>query len=367
MKARAAIVWRAGKPFSIEEVELDAPRDTEVQVRIRAVGICHTDLIGRDGLYPTPLPLVCGHEGAGVVEMVGAKVTKVVPGDKVVLSFVSCGGCENCLRGESPYCDHMFLMNFGGRRPDGSSPISRNGETINGVFMGQSSFASRAIADERTVVKITADVDFPTLAPLGCSVLTGVGAVVNTLRPQVGSSIAVFGCGAVGLCAIMAAKMAGCLPVIAIDPKLNRLGMALRLGATHAVDPTQQEPVEAVRDISGGGVDYSLEVTGLPSVFPQAVEALRETGMCGLVGAAPYGEHGSIHLTTLLRGRRVQGVICGDATPDIFIPRLTELNQAGLLPYQELITQYQFEEINKAAAASEAGTVIKPVLLMPND
>lgn len=362
MKIQAAVVWEKGAPFSVEAVELEPPRPTEVIVRVRAVGICHTDLLARDGLYPTPHPLVCGHEGAGVVEQTGASVTKVKPGDHVVLTFVWCGHCQNCLRGQRPYCDDMFRLNFGGVRADGSTPISQDGRPIHAEFMGQSSFATHAIVEERSLVRVSNDVPFHLLAPLGCSVQTGAGAVLNSLQPPVGSSIAIFGSGGVGLCALMAARVAGCWPIIVADLRDARLELATRFGASHTINAGEVDAVEAIKEITGGGVQYSLEVTGDTGVFRQAVHCLRETGTCGLVGAAPYGAEGKLDMTTVLRGRNIRGIIYGDSVPDLFIPLLIELQRRGQLPYEQLIERFPFEEINAAAAASESGQVIKSVL-----
>lgn len=362
MRAQAAIVWEPRGPFQITEVELEEPRDDEVLVRIEAVGICHTDLLARDGLYPSPLPLVCGHEGAGVVERVGRSVKKVGPGDRVVLAYVYCGSCANCLHGRMPYCDSMFQMNFGGTRPDGTT-VLRCGQTpVFGSFMGQSSFSTHALAHERTVVKITRDVPLETMAPLGCGIQTGAGTVMNGLNPPVGSSFAIFGCGAVGLSALMAAHLAGCHPIIAVDVHPERLLLASELGATHTINASDTDPVVAVHDIAGGGVQYSVEMSGIPAVLHQAVDSLRETGICGLVGAAPYGANATIDWTNLLRGRTVRGFIQGDAISDLFIPKLIDLWSAGRFPFDRLIRYFPFAEINEAAAASEHGSVIKAVL-----
>ena len=211
LRITAAVVWDKGRQFTIEEVELDRPRDHEVLVELRAVGICHTDLLARDGLYPTPHPLVCGHEGAGVVKEIGNAVTRVTVGDHVLMTFDSCGECENCLVGKRPYCDRMFELNFGGFRGDGSSPLSKDGELIHGWFMGQSAFATHAVTEERALVRVPRNVPFHVLAPLACSVQTGAGAIFNVLRPASGTSIAIFGTGGVGLAAVMAAGSPGAI------------------------------------------------------------------------------------------------------------------------------------------------------------
>ncbi|MBS1861399.1 MAG: NAD(P)-dependent alcohol dehydrogenase [Actinobacteria bacterium] len=363
MRSEAAIVHEAGAPFSIEPIELEAPRASEVLVRMEAVGICHTDLIARDGDYPCPLPLVCGHEGVGIVEEVGAAVRKVAPGDRVLLSYWSCGHCQNCRSAAEPYCDQMFQVNFGGAREDGTSPISQDGRPVHGNFMGQSSFARHAVADERTVVKLTSALPPELLAPLACGVQTGAGAVANALRPRVGAALAIFGAGAVGLSALAMAVVAGCSPIVVVDVVPSRLELARSLGATDVVDASAEDPVVAIQAATGGGAQYSLEVAGRPEVLRQAVDCLRETGECVLVGAAAYGAEFTLDMTTVLRGRGVRGTIMGDSIADVFVPTLVALVESGRLPIDRLVTTYPFEQIDEAAAASLDGTAIKPVLV----
>lgn len=366
MKITAAVVREEAQPFSIEELELEEPRVNEVLVRIVATGVCHTDLIVRDQWYPVPLPSVLGHEGAGVVESVGEAVTKVQPGDHVVLSFNSCGQCANCARGRPTYCLNFFERNFGGARPDGSNGLSRNGDTVHGHFFGQSSFADYTLAAERSVVKVSQDAPLELLGPLGCGIQTGAGSVLNTLRPEAGSSIAVFGTGAVGMSAIMAALVAGCTTIIGIDVKPNRMELARELGATHTINGSETDAVEEIGKITGGGADYSLETSAVPQVLRQAVDCLVPLGVCGLVGAAPLGTEASLDMNNILiPGRTVRGIVEGDSVPDVFIPRLIELHDRGRFPFDRLIEFYELEEINQAAEDSEEGTVLKPVLRMP--
>jgi aryl-alcohol dehydrogenase len=366
MKITAAVVREEAQPFSIEELELEEPRVDEVLVRIVATGVCHTDLIVRDQWYPVPLPSVLGHEGAGVVERVGEAVTKVQPGDHVVLSFNSCGLCANCAQGRPTYCLNFFERNFGGARPDGSNGLSRNGDPVHDHFFGQSSFADYTLAAERSVVKVSQDAPLELLGPLGCGIQTGAGSVLNTLRPEAGSSIAVFGTGAVGMSAIMAAVVAGCTTIIGIDVKPNRMELARELGATHTINGAKTDAVEEIGKITGGGTDYSLETSAVPQVFRQAVDCLVPLGVCGLVGAAPLGTEASLDMNNILiPGRTVRGIVEGDSVPDVFIPRLIELHDRGRFPFDRLIEFYDLEEINQAAEDSEEGTVLKPVLRMP--
>ena len=364
MKVTAAVVREKERPFVIEELELDEPRADEVLVRVVGVGVCHTDLIVRDQWYPVPLPAVLGHEGAGVVERAGDRVTKVRPGDHVVLTYMSCGTCQNCLRGQPAYCFDLYGLNFGGARPDGSTSLRKDGEPIHSTFFNQSSFATHALATERNVVKVRDDVPLELLGPLGCGIQTGAGGVLNALRPQAGTSIVVFGTGSVGMSAIMAARVAGCTTIVGVDVKPNRLELARELGATHTINPAEADPVEEIKQITGGGANYALETTASPPVFRQAVDSLTWLGVCGLIGAAALGTEATFDMNTILFGRTVRGIIEGDSVPDIFIPRLLELYTQGRFPIDRLIRQYPLADINRAAEDSEQGRVWKPVLTM---
>lgn len=364
METLAAVVREKGGRFEIETIRLDDPRADEVLVRIAGAGLCHTDLVVRDQYFPTPLPAVLGHEGSGIVEKVGAAVTRVAPGDHVVLSFASCGTCTNCLKGIPGYCIDLYGRNFSGGRTDGTSPCcDPAGARVSGYFFGQSSFGQHALANERNLVKIPSDVPLEIMGPLGCGVQTGAGAVMNALRPEAGSSIAVFGAGSVGLSAIMAARVVGCTQIIAIDLNHARLKLAKELGATHTIEASG-DVVEAIRDVTGGeGVQYSLECTGLPQVVRQAVDALRLTGVCGTIGVAPLGTEFSLDMNAILFGRTVRGIIEGDSKPEIFIPQMIELWRQGRFPFDRLITQYSLSRIEEAAKASERGEVLKAVLI----
>jgi aryl-alcohol dehydrogenase len=364
MKITAAVTRAKSQPFTVEELELEEPRPNEVLVRVVGAGVCHTDLVVRDQYYPTPLPAVLGHEGAGVVEKVGAAVTKVQPGDHVVLSYNSCGKCQNCKQGALGYCAELFGYNFGGTRPDGSSPLRSGGDVIHGSFFGQSSFATYALAYERNVVKVPAEAPLELLGPLGCGLQTGAGAVINALRPKAGTSIAVFGTGSVGLSAIMAARVVGCTTIIGVDINEQRLELAKELGATHTINGAQSDAVAEIHRITGDGVQYSLECTSLPKVFRQAVDCLRLTGVCGLIGAAALGTEATFDMNSILFGRTIRGIIEGDSVPDIFIPQLVELYMQGRFPIDKLVKFYSLDQINEAAADSEHGTVLKPVIKM---
>jgi aryl-alcohol dehydrogenase len=364
MQFNAAVVREQGGAFGIEKVSLEDPRENEVLVRIAGVGVCHTDIVVRDQYFPTPLPAVLGHEGSGVVVKVGSAVTKVVPGDHVAMSFGACGKCANCLAGKPGYCPDLYGHNFGGSRPDGSSPCcDAHGHRLSSYFFSQSSFGEYAMATEGNVVKLPPDVPVEIMGPLGCGIQTGAGAVMNALKPGAGTSIAIFGAGSVGLAAVMAAKVVGCATIIAVDLNERRLDLARELGATHAVNGGKVDAVAAIRDITGEGVQYSLECTGIPRVVRQAADALRLTGVCGIVGVSPLGTEIALDMNGLLFGRTVRGIIEGDAIPDIFIPQLVELWKQGRFPFDRLIRKFPLSQIEEAVHLSESGDVLKAVLI----
>jgi aryl-alcohol dehydrogenase len=375
MDIRAAVVRKKGGPFLIEELQLDPPSDGEVLVKVEACGICHTDLIIRDQFYPTPLPVVLGHEGAGVVEAVGAGVKTVKPGDRVLMSFAACGQCPSCKDGALSYCWHHMEMNFSGKRYSGTdwsipAPLSKRRargqpEPINGAFFNQSSLATHAIATEANVIVVDDEgADLKILAPLGCGLQTGAGAVLNTLRPTVGSSLVIMGAGNVGLAAVMAAKLVGCDPIIIVDVVPGRLALAKDLGATHTIDSSKEDVVAAVKGIHPGGVQFSIDSTGNPKILRSAFEILHPRGICGLIGGSRLGTEVSLDMTTLLFGRTVRGIIQGDSKPKKFLPELVRLFRQGLFPINRLIKHYPLAEIETAIADMKSGRTIKPVLLM---
>lgn len=365
--ATSAVVREQGGPFLLEQVELSGPRPDEVLVEIVAAGMCHTDLLVRDS-RPASLPAVLGHEGAGIVREVGSEVRGIAPGDPVVLSFPSCGECPRCRTGRSACCDSIAALKFACRRPDGSvATTDAHGAPVGDHFFGQSSFATLAVVAARSVVTVPDDVDLRIAGPLACGVQTGAGTVLNVLRPGPGSSIAIFGTGSVGLCAVMAARLSGATTIIAVNRRASRLALARKFGATHLVNPDEIDPLTAIRDATGGrGVEFAFETTGDPAVFSTAVRSLDSLGTCAYVGTAPPGVAGGIPmLEAMTKGLTVRGVLQGDSTPSETIPRLWELHRQGDLPFDRLITHYPLEQINQAAADCHGGDVIKPVLLMP--
>ncbi|MGW6731151.1 NAD(P)-dependent alcohol dehydrogenase [Streptomyces sp. NPDC055013] len=361
---RAAVVESGGAPFTLSDVELDAPGPHEAVVRMTAAGLCHTDLGVASGGLPFPLPGVLGHEGAGVVEAVGPAVTGVAPGDHVVLSFTSCGDCRNCRGGHPAYCATWLPLNLiGGRRADGSSTISRGGEELGGHFFGQSSFAERALVDERSLVKVDPEVPPASIAPLGCGVQTGVGAVWNVLKPVTGSTVVVLGAGAVGLSAVMAAALTPATSIVAVDRVAERLSLAQELGATHTVDAAETDLGEALAEITGGrGADGVVETTGNVGVLRRGVDALAARGTLVVVGAPPFGTEVALDVNGLLGGKQIVGLTLGDAETQTFIPALVRLVKEGRLPLHRLISTYPFADIDQAVRDMSAGKAIKPVL-----
>lgn len=355
-----AAVARSGKQeFVIERLELDAPRADEMLVRVAAVGICHTDLWMRDGLEAGG-QAVLGHEGAGIVEEVGSAVGRFKPGDRVALTFRSCGACGQCRDAHPAYCDHFFPLNFGGSRADGSQTISGAGDPIKGSFFGQSSFADRALISQDNAILLPDQMPFEIAAPFGCGVQTGAGAIMNAMRCPQGSSLLIMGGGSVGLSAVMAGAVQGCGPVIVVETHAERRRLALEIGATHVVDPGAGDVAEAVWAIAPGGVNYALDTTGRLDVIEQGLTMLSTRGTLGLV-AAP----GILNLDLMQlvpAGKTVMGIIEGDSQPSSFIPHLMQLHLEGRFPVDRLVATYPFADINRAIDDQHAGRCIKPVL-----
>ena len=362
MKITAAVMREKGGQFQLEEIELDEPRDNEVLVRMVATGVCHTDTLPRDQVVPAPFPAVYGHEGAGVVEKVGRDVTKLQPGDHVVMSCGFCGQCDTCMTGSPMYCRHFFKFNFGFARGDGSALMKKGEEVVHGGFFSQSSFATYALGTERSVVKIPSDVPLELMGPLGCGVQTGAGAVINSLKVQAGDSLAIFGAGAVGLSALLAAVVSGCATRICVDLNEQRLALAKELGATHVLNPTEVDVVAEIQKITGGGAKFSLETSGSLKALRQAVDSIQILGECGMIGAPAFGSEIGLDTWGLLLGRKIRGICEGDSVPDIFIPKLVELYKQGRFPFDKLVNLYPFEQINQAVGDSERGKTIKAVL-----
>lgn len=363
LTTRAAVVPDKDIAFEIRDLELRDPRPPEVIVQVSAVGVYHTDIIMQEQFFPVTFPAVFGHEGAGVVYQIGSEVTKVAVGDHVVLGFASCGNCRNCLRGLPSYCLMYYQHNFQGRLADGSTALTDDGDDVAAHFFGQSSFSRYALCTERNVVKVDPDADLTILGPLGCGIQTGAGAVLNSLSVEAGSSIAVFGGGGVGLSAVMAAVVAGATTIVAVDVSPARLELAKELGATHIVTAGTDDVMGKLTEIEPDGFQYTIETTGRPEVLVQAVDSLIVTGVCGTIGASPMGTTAPINMNNLIFGRSIRGICEGDSVPEIFIPQLIELHRQGRFPFDKLIRQYPFDEINTACADAKSLVTIKPVLV----
>jgi aryl-alcohol dehydrogenase len=354
---------RDGVP-RIETVRLDDPRDDEVVVRIVATGICHTDLFSA---LRFPLPAVFGHEGAGIVERVGSRVGKVRRGDRVALTFGSCGQCVRCTAGDVAYCENGHHLQFEGRRGDGSTTLrDAAGVPVHGSFFQQSSFATHALATERNCVKLPDAFPLELAAPLGCGIQTGAGAVMNTLDAKRGSSIAIFGAGSLGLSAVMAARVVGCETIIAVDILEDRLELAGSLGATAVLDAGEGDIVARIRALTRGrGVDYAFESAGVVQTFNDAIECLARRGTCAIATIPKLGapfEWSPLNL--LLRAGRLVVCIEGDSVPDEFIPKLAALQASRQLPYERLCRDYPFTAFDRAWDDAANARVIKPVLRM---
>ncbi len=359
MQITAAVLRAADQPYSLEEVTLAEPRPDEVLVRIVGVGMCHTDVLPRAEGTISPPPIITGHEGSGVVEAVGAEVSDIAVGDHVVLSFESCGACEACTAHRPSACEEFLFRNLLGRRADLTTAVTdARGQEIPSRWFGQSSFATHVLATARNTVVVDKALPLELLGPLGCGIQTGAGSVLIALDVQAGTSIVVFGAGAVGLAAVMAAQVAGATTIVAVDLHQHRLDLALELGATHALAGDDTDLLPRIQELTGGA-HCSLDTTGIPAVSRNALACLRLGGTAALVGA----QLDDLVLDTLaVVGKTAIWVLEGSADPKTFIPRLIDLWQAGRFPFDRLIEQFRLDQIDEAEEASLSGRVIKPVL-----
>jgi aryl-alcohol dehydrogenase len=366
VKIHAAVAWEAGATLSIEEFDLDDPRDDEILVRVEAVGVCHTDDNARLGRLPVVFPIILGHEGAGTVERVGRDVTKVGPGDRVLFTPDYCGDCEQCALGKTPYCDDVVHLTFVGTRADGTPRARQGGKPVRAAFFGQSSFATHSLVTERNIVPVASDAPLHYLAGFTCGVQTGAGAILNAMPVGAASKVAIWGTGAVGLAAVMAAKASGAAEIIAIDRVGHRLALAADFGATATIDTTGQELADVtatVVKLSGRGVDVALDTTGNPAVILAEVQSLATHGTASDITSSgppitlPPGD-------LLLKGRQLRGTMGGHINPTIFIPRLLGLHAQGRFPVDRLVKNYPFAQLNTAIADSLSGATIKPVLTL---
>lgn len=362
MDIRAALFRAGADTLSLETLQLAEPQPDELVVRLVASGICHTDQKVRETAR-VPTPIVLGHEGAGIVERVGAAVTGLVPGDHVVMTFDYCGQCALCRDNQPGYCREGGPRCFSGRRPDGSVTLGQDGQPVHGSFFGQSAFATYALCSVRNAVKVRPDAPLELLGPLGCGIQTGAGAVINALKVKAGQSLAVFGAGAVGLSAVMAARLVGATRIVAFDVVESRLALARELGATDAVDARQGSAAEILRDLTGNGVDFALDTTSLLPVMLQAIDALAPRGTFAFVSNTATGEPLPLGLSPLLiGGKQIRGIVQGDSEPHRFIPMLVDYYMQGRFPFDRLVKYYPFEQINQAFDDSHHGSTIKPIL-----
>ena len=365
MTAGRAAVLEATGELVVSDVDFTAPGAGEVLVKLVASGMCHTDLGVIAGGIPFATPGIIGHEGAGIVAAVGEGVSSVAVGDKVLLSFTSCGTCGACLSGHPAYCETWLPRNLlGDLRADASGRVTRHGERIAAHFFGQSSFAEFSIADERSIVKIDADADLTVLAPLGCGVLTGFGSVWNVLDPRDDDIVAVYGTGAVGLSAVIAASLRAPARLIAIDIVDERLALARELGATDSINARTEDVTERLAAITGSrGVTKSFDTTGNPHVARGALDAASVRGTVLVCGAPPPGTEIAVDIQGMLTGKILRGVTMGDTDPQELIPHLVALHAEGKLPLERLERTYTLDEIGAAAHDMHHGLTIKPVVV----
>ena len=365
MKVTAAVLNSYNTPFEIQQLDLDEPAEGEVQIRIVASGICHTDGLAQQADLPFPTPGVLGHEGAGVVDKLGPNVSDIQIGDHVIIGWPSCGSCPNCENGQPRYCASLGPLLAGGARSDGTTSLSRDGDAIHSHFFGQSSFSTFVNAKAASLVVVDKELPLAKLGPLACGISTGAGAIFNALRPELGSSVVIYGTGAVGLAAIMAAANTGASEIIGVDLVDARLELAKKYGATHVINASKANPVEEIERILGGKADYSVECTGNIKVVRQAIDSVGMLGTACLIGGAPAGAEFSVDHISTLWGKRIIGILGGENTSKELINGLLKLNKLGRFPFDELIQEFELSEVNEALQSSYSGEVLKPVLTMP--
>jgi aryl-alcohol dehydrogenase len=365
MKVQAAVAFEGRNRFTLEELELCDPGPNDVLVRIAGVGLCHTDVKVLEAGLGVPKPAVLGHEGAGIVERTGARVSKVKPGDHVVLTYDSCGACRACAGGDPAYCEQTGALNFRDARECEPGFFRKGNDTIHGHFFGQSSFANYAIARSQNTVPVRKDAPLEILGVLGCSVQTGAGAVMNSLAAKAGESVAIFGVGPVGLSAVMAAVVCGCAEIVAVDVLESRLKIAKELGATHCLLARPGvKTSDEVRKMVPGGVNCAFDTTGRADSYQQALASLATKGGFGFV-TVPTGPFEPNLTAMMLGGLSIRGIVQGDSVPDLFIPRLTDLHLSGRFPFDKLVTKYPLEKINQAIDDQASGQAVKPVFTFP--
>ena len=357
---KAAVLREVNQPLEIEDVQHGNPGPREVLVRTAAAGVCHSDLHFQNGSYPYFLPTILGHESAGVVEAVGADVTYVKPGDHVITCLSAfCGHCEFCLTGHMSLCQEPELQRGGDEPPR----LSKGDESI-AQFLNLSSFAEYMLLHEHAIAKIREDMPLDRAALIGCGVTTGVGAVIHTAAVEPGATVAVIGCGGVGLSCVNGAAIAGASRIIAVDTAPGKLDLARKFGATDTVDAKAEDPVGAVRELSGGGVHYSFEAIGLKSTTEQAWKMIRNGGTATVIGMIPVGTMVEIHGPELLREKTLQGSNMGSNRFRVDMPRYVDFYLAGKLHLDDMISsRIKLEDVNDALAQLETGEVARNVII----
>ena len=367
--ATAAVLYEAGKPLSIEQVEVMPPGRGEVRVKMKAAGVCHSDLHVIKGDLVMPMPIIPGHEGSGVIESVGEGVTSVKPGDHISPIWrASCGQCDFCMAGRPALCDMGTRMRFEGVMPDGSMRFRNSAGTPIRHYAGVSTFSSYATMPEAAVVKIPETCSFEHAALISCGVITGVGAVTNAARIQPGCTVAVFGTGGIGLNIVQGARMMSARQIIAVDIHDNKEAHARRMGATHFIHSRDRDPIQAIKGLTGGrGVDFSFEAIGLPITIEQAYDSLKKGGTCVVSGICRADARAQINVNQLVYAEKtLKGTLYGSMRPRVDLITLMELHQNGKLMLDELLTHtYPLEQINEAYEALERGEVARSLILFP--
>lgn len=356
---RAAVFHEANQPLTIENVEIEKPKRREVLLRTAFAGLCHSDLHFMEGLYPFPTPAVLGHEGAAVVEAVGEDVTYVKPGDHVITCLsVFCGECAQCTTGHTNLCENTEVKLL----PGAARRLRWKGEVLHQAF-NLSVFAEQMLVHEHAIVKIDRDIPLDRAALVGCGVMTGVGAVFNAAKVEPGSTVAVLGCGGIGLSAVNGAALAGASKIIAIDTNPSKLELAREMGATDTLNASNVDPVKAVREMTGGGVPYSFEAIGLKLTAEQSFQMLRPGGLATIIGMIPLGVKIELHGADFLRDRKIQGTSMGGNRFRVDMPRLLELWRQGRLKLDHLISGHlKLEEINDGFAKLKSGAPVRNLI-----
>jgi S-(hydroxymethyl)glutathione dehydrogenase / alcohol dehydrogenase len=364
MKVKAAVLREIGKPLTIEEIEVDPPKANEVAIKVVASGVCHSDYSVMHGIVPPNLPVVCGHEAAGIVEEVGPGVTHVKPGDAVIASLLpSCGKCPFCAEGKPYLCTGTMATMGQMTMPDGTTRFRQGKDPVH-AFCAIGSFAERAVLPVAQAIKIDAGVPLETVCLIGCAVTTGVGAALNTARVEAGSSVAVIGCGGVGLSIIQGARVAGASTIIAIDPVAEKREIAKKLGATDAIDPRSEDVRKAVRKLTGAGVHYAFEALGRTETIEQAWGLLRQGGTAVVVGVPKASDEAKLRVGGFMAEKRIMGSVYGSALPERDIPRFVDLYRKGKLDLDGMITRrIALEQVNEAFEQMGRGEGARSVIV----